>query len=213
MKKTLMLVLNLAVVCLASSGNQAQSFAASPHQSRSASSVAITPGVVTLGTGYRTGQVLSLYNQDGSRWQSFSLKEDGAALPKGLAPFALHPDYYLVVFRCVGRKDGRYEVVVNEATGATKYVRADDTRFRYQSWTQHLLSAFSVDINPARNPLKAQPASASQTLPYNRDEFYHPHKVHGNWLQVKWGTEGSWQYGWVEWKRNGRLAVELFYFA
>lgn len=48
---------------------------------------------------------------------------------------------------------------------------------------------------------------------YNEDELYHPHRIEGEWLQVKWGTDRNWQYAWIRWREGGKFLVELSYFA
>lgn len=40
-----------------------------------------------------------------------------------------------------------------------------------------------------------------------------PVKIQKDWLQVKWGDEENWKYGWIKWQEAGTLLLYLFYTA
>lgn len=150
----------------------------------------------------------NLYNKDGSIWKSLSLNETN-----GIQPFAWSPDYYLLVFKCVGKDSKFYHVVVDESSQEVKQIKIDDLNFNFQTLEDHILNVFSVEFNPINNPLKESSSSGAVTTPYDENEFYHPVEIKGEWLKVKWGNEGNWSYAWVKWKNGEELIIELYYFA
>jgi hypothetical protein len=154
---------------------------------------------------------VSLYNNNGSIWKSFVLST--AALSDSIDFFAYSPDNFLLVLRCIDSTALFYEVVVNETVGTKKFIKRNDPTFEFQTWDQHVLLAFSVEFNDNVNPIRKHPTDTSLTVKKDEEEFYHPVLVNGNWMQIKWGYDGEWEFGWIKWRDKDTLLVELFYFA
>jgi hypothetical protein len=94
-----------------------------------------------------------------------------------------------------------------------KYIKSINNNWVFQTWSKHIVEAFSIDFNSQENPLKEKPSFNSSSINKDDEEFYHPVKVQGEWLQVKWGEENNWKFAWIRWKREGKLIIDLFYFA
>ncbi|GAB2975957.1 hypothetical protein GCM10027049_08340 [Mucilaginibacter puniceus] len=154
---------------------------------------------------------LNLYQSDGSLWKSIFF--DGN-LRKNIVfvyPYAKDIDAHLLAFDCIGVKDGFYKVVINEKTQETKYIKMSDKAFVFVSWGNYIVKNICcVGFQPIINPLRVNPSTNSEHIPYTKDEFYLPVKTQGNWLQVRWGEEKKWNYGWIQWKRDNYLVLELF---
>ena len=150
---------------------------------------------------------------------SFSEISFQGVTQNGLSPFAYHSDYDLLVFRCVQRKDGFFQVIVNESTRSTKLLPDSLAMFKFYTWEQHILSDVAfITFNHADNPVRSGPYESSarfdsQSVTFG-DHFYQPMAIRGKWLQVRWEGEGkSWNEGWVKWKDNDIIIVDLYYFA
>lgn len=154
-----------------------------------------------------------IYNKDGSIWKQISFN-DKSINPshKEFSPYAFHKDYFLLVFRCKRKTGGFYEVVVNEQTKQTKYVKIADGNSKFQTWEQHLVSICCVGFDINTNRIKSEPNLESKDLPYDSNEIYVPKSVKGNWLQVSWGGTKSPKTGWIRWRSKDKLIIELFYF-
>ncbi|UMY66014.1 MULTISPECIES: hypothetical protein [unclassified Flavobacterium] len=152
-------------------------------------------------------QIFSLYDSN-QNVSTFSFAKPLTTIE----PFAWHPDYYLLVFRCVGKTDKGYKVISNEKTQDIKYIRLDDSNFKFQTKAEHILTAFSVEFNSAKNPIKKEASDNAAALPYDKEEFYMPVKIDGDWLQVKWGGDANPETGWIRWQKNNQMIIELFYF-
>ena len=155
-------------------------------------------------------KALKLYSSDGKIWKSVAFEGPLLKNMDLIFPFAKKEDYYLLSFDCLENKNGYYKVVVNEDTKKVKYIKTDDNAFAYVSWQSYILKMFAVGFQPTNNPLKLKPSSDSNTIKYNKDEIYMPVKFQNDWLEVKWGDEKKWNYGWVQWKKGNLLILELF---
>lgn len=170
-------------------------------------------GVIVANVGDNISKSLYLYNEDGTLWLTASFEGLNKGKLAKIFPFALSIDTYLLVFKCVGVSRGYYKIIVNEQTGERKYIKTADTSFKFKKWGDHILDCFSVGFNPLTNPIKANPTDKSKSLSFDKDEFYMPVKTDKEWLQVRWGEEGQWKYGWVKWRKGSVLLLELFYTA
>lgn len=180
-------------------------------------------GVVVLSKNYGKQDFIKIYNEDDSLWYEFTFYYDDrkGQFPysnNNFKPFAFHPDHFLLALKCVGKSKNRYEVIVNEETGLRKYVHFSDTSFSFETWGQHIQKVFSVDISRSKSPLLRTRRGARVNLP--EDVFLHPVKVEGDWLMVKWvrrertrTEKQQYAFGWVKWRDQKRLLIELFYFA
>ena len=186
-----------------------------------------TIGLIVLNEhGYGKEDFIHFYNEDGSLWYKFTYyfdESDGKFeyANDDFRPFAFHPSYFVLALKCVGKENGRYEVIVNEETGLRKYIKADDPALKLETWEEHILGVFAVTFNRVDNPLLDAPSGQVKEVALsNAEPFFHPVEIKGEWLKVKWeSSEGmerkgpNYNSGWIKWKEGESLLVELFYFA
>lgn len=185
-------------------------------------SIKNTKGLIVLSDRYRKNEFVRFYNDDGSLWYEFTFyydDKDGKFEYENdnFAPFAFHQDYFLLALKCTGEDKNRYEVIVNEDTGLKKFVKKDDPALKFQSWEDHIKGAFAVKFDQVENQLRESPEGKVKNANLPEDVTFHPVQVNGEWLKVRW--DGSQQpkknagSGWVKWRDDSQLLVELFYFA
>lgn len=104
-----------------------------------------------------------------------------------------------------------YQVKIDN--GDVGYIPLSSKKVLFQTWEEHFLSLFSVGFNEKKNPLRKEPSLDAEMLYYDQDEFYHPNQIKGEWLQIKYGSESNWRYGWIKWKSENNLIIDLYYFA
>ncbi len=182
-----------------------------------------TIGLVVLSDNYDNGDFVQIYNKDGSLWHKFTYYYDDSDgefeyANENFRPFAFHPDYFVLALKCVGKKNGLYEVIVNEETNLKKYVKANDKVLKLETWEKHLLGLFAVGFDEKENPMLEVPQGRAKKL-ITPDATFHPVKVKGDWVKVKWETtpktetkEAEQDFGWIRWKKDGKLILELFNF-
>jgi hypothetical protein len=200
---------------------------ASPSVQQEFDTIGNTIGLIVLNEqNYGKEDFVHFYNEDGSLWYKFTFYYDDSDGKFEYAngdfrPFAFHKDYFVLALKCVGKENGRYEVIVNETTGLRKYVKADDPVLRLETWEEHILNVFAVTFNQVDNPLLDAPSGqVKKVVLSNAEPFFHPIEIKGKWLKVKWKTseetkrkEPNHDSGWIRWKEGESLLVELFYFA
>jgi hypothetical protein len=206
------LVLTLVfILCLGQSTGQTQQL----RQSNIENSV----GLIVLNRVSGKGDFITIYNEDESPWYRFSFYyDDGQGqFPyqnSEFNPFAFHPDYFVLALKCVRKVKDRYEVIVNEESGLKKFVRADDLTLAFETWDAHVLKVFSVEFDRTRNPLLKTKQGQVRKVSLPKGTFFHPVKVEGDWLRVKWEIKGKreqFDYGWVRWRGRRTLLIELSY--
>jgi hypothetical protein len=170
-------------------------------------------GLLVAKIGDDVAQSLFIYNKNGEVWKQVSFEGNYKSQLEALRPYAMAVDNYLLALKCLEQGKTYYKVVVNEETEEIKYIKVSDRSFKLEKWEEHVVKCFSVDFDQTTNPIKSEPSKNTRNIAYEKDENYHPVKVEGNWLQIKWGTEDHWSYGWIRWKEDNRLIIELFYFA
>ncbi len=179
-------------------------------------------GVVVLTDGYDKDDFVRIYNEDGSLWYKFTFYDNEAfrRTNDAFKPFAFHQDYFVLALKCIGKREGRFEVIVNEETRMKKYVRVDDPVLKLQTWEEHILQVFAVDFNRKDNPVLETSGGQMKSIDFPKGVTFHPVEVRGEWLKIRWnGTEQtgdkniSNNFGWIKWKKDGAISIELFYFS
>lgn len=180
-------------------------------------SIKDSKGLLVLSSKYRKGDLIRLYNDDGSLWYGFSFYYDDSDgkfeyANEDFAPFAFHQDHFLLALKLIAEDEYRYEVVVNETSGLKKFVKKSDKNFDFESWKDHVLKAFAVRFNAQENPLRDEPDGRVEDLDLSEGTTFRPIKVDGAWLEVQLDGEPS-KSGWIRWRDRDDLLVELIYFA
>jgi hypothetical protein len=182
-----------------------------------------TKGVVVLSNKYGKNDFVRIYNADGSLWYKYTYYYDDSDGKfdyehDDFSPFAFHPDYFLLALKCTGEDKNRYEVIVNEETGLKKFVNKSDAAFKFETWEQHLQQVFSVDFDRDKNPLRDAPAGKIITDALPAEVKFHLIGVRGDWLELRWNIESNTnntrektETGWIKWKDDEMLLIELFY--
>lgn len=120
-------------------------------------------------------------------------------------------EYQKLSLKCLSKDDLFYKVQSeNDEIG---FIPKNEKKVIFQTWEEHILSVFSVGFDEVSNPILESPSENSKKVTYDKDDFYYPIKIKRDWLQVKWGSDGDWKYGWIRWKEGEKLVIQLFYFA
>lgn len=190
-------------------------------------SIKNTKGLIVLSEQYGKTDFIRFYNQDGSLWYQFTFYYDDSDGKfeyenENFAPFSFHQDYFVLALKCVGEDADRYEVIVNEKTGLRKFVRKDDKTLKFETWEQHILKTFAVDFDRESNPLRETPGGKIKIIELPKEVVFHPVEISGEWLKVRWDSpktvrrnkkSNNSKFGWVKWRENNKILIELFYFS
>lgn len=87
---------------------------------------------------------------------------------------------------------------------------------KFETWEKYILQVFAVGFDTKENPLLTSPQSEIKKSVEPNTTFF-PVEVKGEWLKVKWdkSTEtrkenNKQDTGWLRWKKDGKLFIELF---
>jgi hypothetical protein len=165
--------------------------------------------------------IIRLFNDDGSLWYEFSYFEENALsyLKKPNAdftPFGFDPDIFELILKCVRSDANRYEVIVNEESGLRKFVRRNDPILKFQQWEEHVAKWGMVGFDVSTNPARSKPDINADiiripTLSTDYVIYFHPDKIDGAWLRVRWNLSESGakyqkqnknEFGWIRWRNE-----------
>jgi len=162
-----------------------------------------------------TARTVRFFNDESI--SSLSIR-DLESVQKWLKPESLWLDYYSFVFRCRSKRAGWFEVIVNNDSGQTYWVR--ESKFlEFQTWNQFLKGMFSI-ARSSSYPQKIlrRPESRSLEIKYRGRDCFDVKSMRGDWVEIRAAAqcddaEGAgplFRSGWIRWKRGNRLLVDYF---
>lgn len=198
------------------------------NNEQKATSIKNTIGLITLNDKYPSfnekkdkNDFIRFYNEDGSLWYEFTFYYDDSDEKfeyknDNFRAFSFHPDYSLISLRCVEEDKNRYEVVVNEEIGLKKYVKKNDENLKLESWENHILKTFSIDIKKAENKVFETPDGKELKPDFEQIDRFEAVEIKDDWLKVKWeipNKKEEFESGWVRWKKDDIILIDWFYIA
>lgn len=124
-------------------------------------------------------------------------------------PFEYSLDYDLLVLRVVDMDSLYFHVCVSEKNNEIRLISRKNKVLNFQSWSDHLLTVFSVDFDNTTNPLHKSIGSIDVNQ-YEKDEFYHPVSIKGDWLCVE---DDHGVQSFIKWCEKGKLLIDISYVA
>ncbi|MBK7706806.1 MAG: hypothetical protein IPN69_08980 [Acidobacteria bacterium] len=166
---------------------------------------------------YEKGNFARIYNKDGSVWFEFTFYTESprefSIEKEGFAPF-VNDTEEKVVLKCIGVSGQYFRVLVNEETRLEKFVKRNDPAFEFKTWGQYVLECFAVNFDARQNPIRTKPNGEIVDHDVTADTNYHPDRIVGNWLRIRWHDGNDAQqkprFGWIKWKEGNRLLIWYF---
>jgi hypothetical protein len=190
--------------------------------------LAQTPlGVGLVDVSFDDKTVIEFYDQPGSSSPARTIKffDDKAinswsivdlkSVRTWLTPESLWLDYNSFVFRCLSKRTGWLQVVVNNKTGKSYWIKTSP-QLKFLTWGEFLKRMFSV-TRSRKFPqvLRAQPSSVSREVRYRVKDCFDVLEMRGDWIKVKQAghceeRDARFASGWLRWRRGRSLLVEYF---
>ncbi len=135
-----------------------------------------------------------------------------------LKPETLWLDYSSFNFRCESKNNGWYEVIVNNQTGKTFWIKKE--RFtEFLTWEKFLKSKFVVERLPKyKQAIRQLPSNDSAKIKYVGKDCFQVKSMKGEWIEIftsdfcKSGYGDSKtteiQSGWIKWKNGNTLLID-----
>ncbi|MEP7268102.1 MAG: hypothetical protein ABI844_10795 [Saprospiraceae bacterium] len=132
--------------------------------------------------------------------------------------FAFSPDFGILVFNVLDTLNGFYKIINVQDSLSIIYIEKNDNKLKFETWANHTTSVFSIEFNNEINPLKRDPDISASNILLSKSIYggfiFHPKTIKEDWLKVEWEDDyNKIQKGWIKWKENGNLIIDLIYFA
>lgn len=144
-------------------------------------------------------------------WSIVELK----SVQRWLAPESLWLDYNSFVFRCLGRRLGWFQVVVNNTTGESYWVKSSPILL-FRTWEDFLKGMFSVTRSRHfPQDLRVRPSAKSRALKLRGGDCFDVVEMRGDWIRVNQAghceaPDTSFRSGWIRWRRGRTLLIDYF---
>ncbi len=154
-------------------------------------------------------QTLEFFNDEmvGTSIKDFEIHEEW------LRPEVLAIDYSHLIFRCKSEDRFWVEVVVNNETGETLWLRKSKTLI-LSTWEEFLKDMFAISRNSMQE-IKMQPLDTAEENIYTGEECFQVKSMRGDWIQIFSAEHceedgGKLKSGWIKWKEGNTLLVDYF---
>ncbi len=136
-----------------------------------------------------------------------------------LSPQSLWLDYFSFTFRCKSRRPGWFEVIVNNETGKTYWLR-NNKLVSFGTWEQYLKGMFAVERSEkVKQKIFHSPNARSSTINYKGRDCFQVKAMRGEWIEIATAQHCDQSYtnsetkinsGWIKWRRGNELLIYYF---
>lgn len=161
-------------------------------------------------------QTLRFYEDKELKMDSF--KAEGEKSYNLLNPDVHKLDYYLFNLPAKTRLNGWLEVVVDDGTNETLWLK-ESKNVEFKDWLQDMKTSFAIGrLNKENNPLLTKPDPTAQKVIFDGDESFDVIEMKGDWIKVNSKNLPSETTkisitGWIRWRDNNCLLIEMYPFA
>jgi hypothetical protein len=144
-------------------------------------------------------------------WNIRDLNENG----KWLSPESLWLDYYFFVFRCKSKNPSGFEVIVNNDTGKTFWLKRS-TATVFKTWGKYLQGMFAVERSGEfKQKIYANPGVRAREINFKGNDCFEVRSMIGEWIQISTASHcenviTKLNSGWIRWRKGNRLLVSYF---
>lgn len=136
---------------------------------------------------------------------------------KWLSPEILLLDYSLLVFRVRASNENWAEVIVNNTTGESYWIRTNKSMTQL-TWQAFLKDKFGVSrLNASKQKIKKFPSATSSDLNYKGKDCFQVKSMKGDWIEIFTADYCDESYtdsktkiksGWIKWREGNKLLIE-----
>lgn len=156
-----------------------------------AKTIEFSPNTITDSQNIRNNEI--------KRW----LKPEGFAL-----------EYSFFVFRCKNRTDNWYEVIIDNESGQTLWLKKS-TVTKFSSWETFLTGVLGVNVlQDPKQAIRTSPLDTAKEINYKVTDCFRAKSMKGDWIEIytddhcdnpESGT--IIKSGWIKWRRGEQLLI------
>ncbi|UZR97521.1 hypothetical protein [Chondrinema litorale] len=131
-----------------------------------------------------------------------------------LRPEVLWLNYYSFVFRCISDSNDWFEVLVNQDSGQTYWIKKQDILI-FNTWEEYLKSMFSIArLSTEKQSIWESPSFNSQEIEYEGEDCFQVKSMKGEWIEIYTPShcidKNIIKKGWIRWRDNNKILVEYY---
>ena len=155
-------------------------------------------GVIYINNeNFKKGEQITILNEDRSKFKDWGATEE----------------YQILTFKCYSSKDNLYSILFDDEI---KFIKKEDDKIEFLSWEEHILkNVFSVGFDFSENPIRESINGKSLISKKSNNYRISVVQIEKEWMKVKYQNynDESTTEGWIKWRDEECLFIELFYFA
>ena len=121
----------------------------------------------------------------------------------------------MLAFRCLTKENNWMEVVVNNSTGKTYWIKEKEEHI-FNDWTKYLQKAACIIRLNAANNLCEQPDEISKTINIKGKDCFSVKSMKGDWLEINIPVEQISDFDkqakaksfWLRWKKGNDILIK-----
>jgi hypothetical protein len=134
-----------------------------------------------------------------------------------LNPEKLWLDYFQFAFRCKTKTSEWLEVVVNEGTGQTLWIK-QTKEIKFLTWENYLKDMFGVTrLENEKQKIRTSRSDNGQEIKYEGTDCFRVKTLKGEWIEIftpdhcdAYGGKTQIKSGWIKWKRGNKLLIQYY---
>jgi len=136
-----------------------------------------------------------------------------------LKPEILLLDYSSLIFRCLKVTDKWFNVIVNNETNETLWIKKDDLT-TFSDWESYLKEMFGVArLSDQPQIIRSLPTENSEEIEYKGEDCFQVKSMKGEWIEIFTSEYCDESYtdsktiiksGWIKWRKGNELLIEYF---
>jgi hypothetical protein len=130
-----------------------------------------------------------------------------------LTPEAYDPLYDLFAFRCKNRVNGWLEVIVNNNTGLSYWLKETEVN-KYIDWGTYFQRIYCIKKS-INNPIFDNPSESANKVSFEGKDCFKVNSMKDEWIEVnltdentKSSSQAAIKTGWIRWRNNNDVLIK-----
>ena len=126
--------------------------------------------------------------------------------------------YYIILFDCLKTQNGFCEIIVNDQTKETKWIKTSENII-FEPWEVFLKNVVCISqLDSNSNPVRLEPDVNSETIQEQGNQCWEVDEMRGDWVKIKYSEldldpneeELSRFRGWLKWKDEESFLIKYY---
>ncbi|MGB4848214.1 MAG: hypothetical protein WBP41_09875 [Saprospiraceae bacterium] len=134
-----------------------------------------------------------------------------------LRPESLVPESFSFILRCLSETNDWFEIIVNDDTGLTMWLRKSDSSV-FMTWETYLQGMYGVSRRSERiQKIRISPNEHSKEIKYTGQDCFQVNSMDGDWIEIftapycdedELENNPGIESGWIRWKEGNNLLID-----